>query len=72
MKDQLESLKRRLWHAAGDAWLESNEYYDKRDTPEFDQARYDEMYACEQILFEAAQQVTDALKVIKIVEAKTA
>lgn len=72
MKEQLESLKRRLWQAAGDAWLESNEYYDKRDTPEFDRARYDEMAAYEQILFDAAQQVTNALKVIEIVEAKTA
>ena len=69
MKDQLESLSRRLWQAAGDAWIEGNEYYDKYGTPEFDRARYDEMTACEQILFDAAKQVSDALKVIEIVEA---
>ncbi len=70
MYEQIKTLERRLWNAAGDAWLEGNEYYDKRDTPEFDRARYDEMTACETILFDAAQRVTDALKVISIVEAQ--
>ena len=69
MKERLESLRRRLWQAAGDAWIEGNEYYDKRDTPEFNRARYDEMTAGETILFDAAKQVSDALKVIEIVEA---
>lgn len=69
MKEQLESLKQRLWNAAGDAWIEGNEYFDKHGTPDFDPARYDEMAACERILFDAAKQVTDALKVIEIVEA---
>lgn len=72
MKEKLESLKRRLWDAAGEAWIEGNEYFFKYDTPEFDQARYDEMAACERILFDAAQQVTDALKVIEIVEEQSA
>ena len=70
---QLNKLINQLSVAAGDAWLENNDYYfANKDTPAFDRKLYRELQTREKILFDAWERVQSAKSTLQeILEATT-
>lgn len=68
MTEQLKTLESRLSKAAGDAWLEANEYYFDVCNRDNNDPHYRELLAREKILFDAWNKVKAALEIVEIVD----
>ena len=61
-------LRKRLWKASGDWWLDNNAYYiANKDKPDFDKAEYARRLECEKAIDQAVADIDKAIEVLRSV-----